>query len=225
VAKKDRVPTPPRRPVQAPKAYKAESSPRRTQLIFVAVAAVVLLAAAAIGIGFIMSGGGDSSASGPVGQGDCTSETFDAQEAAHVEELPGDYEYNSTPATSGLHSPITAIWNLYDQPVPQINYVHNLEHGGMIVQYGSDVPAEDVSSLANWYQQDTRGLIVAPLAEEQEEADPTLAGQIVATSWTHMLRCGSFDEEALNDFSDDYRGRQGDAPEKFELDQLQQGAN
>jgi Protein of unknown function (DUF3105) len=225
VAKKDRVPTPPRRPVQAPKAYKAESSPRRTQLIFVAIAVAILLAAAAIGIGFIMSGGDDSSASGPVGQGDCTSETFDAQEAAHVEELPADYEYNSTPATSGLHSPVTAIWNLYDQPVPQINYIHNLEHGGMIIQYGSDVPAEDVSSLANWYQQDTRGLIVAPLAEEQEEEDPTLAGQIVVTSWTHMLRCGSFDEEALNDFSDDYRGPQGDAPEKFELDQLQQGAN
>jgi hypothetical protein len=225
VAKKDRVPTPPRRPVQAPKAYKAESSPRRTQLIFVAIAVAILLAAAAIGIGFIMSGGDDSSASGPVGQGDCTSETFDAQEAAHVEELPADYEYNSTPATSGLHSPVTAIWNLYDQPVPQINYIHNLEHGGMIIQYGSDVPAEDISSLASWYQQDTRGLIVAPLAEEQEEKDPTLAGQIVVTSWTHMLRCGSFDEEALNDFSDDYRGPQGDAPEKFELDQLQQGAN
>ncbi|HXV96378.1 MAG TPA: DUF3105 domain-containing protein [Gaiellaceae bacterium] len=225
MAKKDRVPTPPRRPVQAPKAYKAESSPRRTQLIFVAIAVAILLAAAAIGIGFIMSGGDDSSASGPVGQGDCSTETFDAQEAAHVEELPADYEYNSTPATSGLHSAVTAIWNLYDQPVPQINYIHNLEHGGMIVQYGSEVSAEDIASLANWYQQDTRGLIVAPLAGDLEEQDPTLADQIVVTSWTHMLRCGSFDEEALNDFSDDYRGPQGDAPEKFELDQLQQGAS
>jgi hypothetical protein len=224
VAKKDRVPTPPKRPVQAPKAYKAEHSPRRTQLIFVAIAVAIVLAAAAVGIGFIMSGD-DSSASGPVGQGDCTSETFTAQEAAHVEELPADYEYNSTPATSGLHSPVTAIWNLYDQPVPQINYIHNLEHGGMIVQYGSEVSAEDIASLANWYGQDSRGLIVGPLAQDLEEQDPTLADQIVVTSWTHMLRCGSFDEEALNDFSDDYRGPQGDAPEKFELDQLQQGAN
>ena len=39
-----------------------------------------------------------------------------------------------------------------------------------------------------------------------------------------MLRCGSFDEEALNDFIDDYRGPQGDKPEKFDLDQLQQGS-
>ena len=66
---------------------------------------------------------------------------------------------------------------------------------------------------------------MAPLSEEFQKEDPTLADQIVATSWTLMLRCGSFDEEALSDFTDDYRGPQGDAPEKFELDQLQQGSN
>jgi hypothetical protein len=225
VAKKDRVPTPPKRPVQAPQAYKAEASPRRNQLIFIGLAAAILIAAVAIGVGFIMSGGDDGGSGGEaVTQGDCTSQTFDALEARHVEELPGDYEYNSLPATSGLHNPVTAIWNLYDQSVPQINYVHNLEHGGVVIQYGSAVPAEEIASLANWYGQDTRGLIVAPLSEEMEEEDPTLADQIVATSWTHMLRCGSFDEEALSDFSDDYRGPQGDAPEKFELDQLQQGS-
>jgi hypothetical protein len=225
VAKKDRVPTPPKRPVQAPKAYKAESSPRRNQLIFIGLAAAILIAAAAIGIGFIMSSGGDGNSGGEaVAQGDCTTQTFDALEARHVEELPGDYEYNSIPATSGLHNPVTAIWNLYDQPVPQINYIHNLEHGGIVIQYGSEVPAEEIASLANWYGQDPRGLIVAPLSEEMEGEDPTLADQIVAVSWTHMVRCGSFNEAVLSDFSDDYRGPQGDAPEKFELDQLQQGS-
>jgi hypothetical protein len=224
VAKKDRVPTPPKRPVQAPKAYKPEGDPRRTRLIFIGLAALIAVGAAAIGIGFIMSGGDDSS-SGPSTSGDCTLETFDAQEARHVEELPDDYEYNSTPATSGLHNPTTAIWNLYTEPVPQINYVHNLEHGGLVIQYGSGVPDADVSALGDWYQQDTRGLIVAPLAPEMEEEDPTLADKIVVTAWTHMLTCSSFDEDALDDFSDDYRGPQGDAPEKFELDALQQGGN
>jgi Protein of unknown function (DUF3105) len=224
VARKDRVPTPPKRPVQAPKAYKPEANPRRTRLIFIAVAAVIVIAAGAIGAAFIL-GSDDSAVSGPTAEGDCTIETFDALEASHVAELPEGYEYNSIPASSGLHNPTTAIWNLYDQPVPQINYVHNLEHGGVVVQYGSEVPADAIASLADWYQQDTRGLIVAPLAPDLEEQDPTLADQIVATSWTHMLRCNSFDEESLSNFSDDYRGPQGDAPEKFELDQLQQGAN
>lgn len=223
MAKKDRVPTPPKRPVQAPKAYHQERSPRRTQLIFVIVAAAIVIAAAAVGIGFIMSGDDSSSAVGTTGSGDCTLQTFDALEARHVEELPDDYEYNSIPATSGLHNPTTAIWNLYDQPVPQINYVHNLEHGGVVVQYGSEVPAADIAALGDWYSKDTRGLIVAPLDPDFEEEDPALADQIVATSWTHMLRCGSLDEEQLDDFIDNYRGPQGDAPEKFELDQLQQG--
>jgi hypothetical protein len=225
VAKKDRVPSPPKRPVQAPKAYRQEHDPRRSQWIFIAVAAVIVIAAAAVGIGFIMSGG-DGGGSGAVdGPGDCQRQTFDALEANHVPELPEDYDYNSIPATSGFHNNQTAIWNLYDEPVPQINYVHNLEHGGVVVQYGSEVPDTAITQVGDWYQEDTNGLIVAPLAPELEEEEPDLADKLVLTSWTHMLTCTTFDEGAFDDFVDDFRGPQGDAPEKFPLDSLQQGSN
>ena len=223
MADKKRVPDPPKRPVQAPKAYHAERDPRRTRLIFVVIAALILIAAAAVGIGFIMSGrdGGDAGAVGD----SCQRQTYEALEARHVEELPDDWEYNSTPPTSGLHSPQTAIWNLYDQPVPSINYIHNLEHGGVVVEYGSNIAPETISAIGDWYNKDTRGLIVAPMPPETEEGEPALADQVVALSWTHMLRCGDFDEDAFDDFVDDYRGPQGDAPEKFPLDTLRQGAN
>lgn len=226
MAKKDRVPTPPKRPVQAPKAYRAEHDPRRSRIVFIAVAAAIVLAAGAVGIGFILSGGGDD-AGGAVadGPGSCELQTFDALEASHVQELPADYEYNSTPPTSGLHNAQTAIWNLYDQPVPAINYVHNLEHGGVVVQYGSEIQEATVSEIAAWYNDDPRGLIVAPLAADVEEEDATLAGQVVLTAWTHKMTCSTFDEGAFDDFVDDYRGPQGDAPEKFPLDTLQQGSN
>ena len=226
MAKKDRVPTPPKRPVQAPKAYRQEHDPRRSRWIFIAVAALIVIAAAAVGIGFIMSGNDDGGASGAVdGPGGCEQQTFEALEATHVPELPDGYEYNSIPATSGLHNDQTAIWNLYDEPVPQINYVHNLEHGGVVVQYGSEVPDAAITQVADWYQEDTRGLIVAPLAQEMEEEQADLADKIVLTSWTHMMTCADFDEGAFDDFVDDFRGPQGDAPEKFPLDSLQQGAN
>jgi hypothetical protein len=223
VAKKDRVPTPPKRPVQAPKAYKPESNPRRTQFIFVGLAVVIVIAAAAVGIGFVMAGG-DEATTGPLGNGDCTVETFAPLGRGHVDKLPADYEYNSVPATSGVHSPQTAIWNIYDQPVPQIHYVHNLEHGGVVAQYGSDVPPATVDQIRGWYQEDPRGLIVAPLVPELEEEDPTLANKIVVVSWTHMMRCSTFDEEAFTTFSEDYRG---DAPEAefFPLDSLQPGSS
>ena len=224
MAKKDRVPTPPKRPVQAPKAYRQEHDPRRSQWIFIAVAVLIVVAAAAVGIGFIMSGGDEGGASGAVdGPGACERQTFEALEASHVPELPDDYEYNSIPATSGLHSNQTAIWNLYDEPVPQINSTHNLEHGGVLVQYGSEVPEAAITEISDWYREDTRGLIVAPLAEDQEEEE--LADKIVLTSWTHMMTCTNFDEGAFDGFVDDFRGPQGDAPEKFPLDSLQQGSN
>jgi Protein of unknown function (DUF3105) len=226
VAKKDRVPTPPKRPVQAPKAYRPEHDPRRSRWIFIGVAALIVVAAAAVGIGFIMSGGDDDGASGAVGgPGDCQLQTFPALEASHVDELPDDYEYNSVPATSGLHNAQTAIWNLYDEPVPQINSTHNLEHGGVLVQYGSEVPDSAVAQIGDWYQEDTRGLIVAPLAEALQEERPELADKVVLTAWTHMMTCATFDEDAFDDFVDDYRGPQGDAPEKFPLDSLAQGSN
>jgi hypothetical protein len=209
VAKKDRVPTPPKRPVQAPKPYHQERDTRRSRLIFIGIGAVILVGAA-----------------GPVGSsGDCEVETFDAIGRTHVAEPPEVSEYNSLPATSGNHSQQTAIWNLYDQPVPQFNALHNLEHGGVIVQYGSGVPEATTAQIADWYQEDPRGLIVAPLPPEFEEEDATLADQVALTSWTHMMLCSSFDEEAFGDFIDDYRGPQGDAPEKFPLDSLQQGSN
>jgi hypothetical protein len=226
VAKKDRVPSPPKRPVQAPKAYRQEHDPRRSQWIFIGVAAAIVIAAAAVGIGFIMSSGGGGGDDGAIGgPGNCQRQTFAALEAVHVQELPENYEYNSIPATSGRHNPQTAIWNLYDQPVPQINYVHNLEHGGVVVQYGSEVPQAAIAEVARWYQGDTLGLIVAPLAPELEEEGQALSDKIVLTSWTHMMTCTAFDEDAFDDFVDDYRGPQGDAPEKFPLDSLQQGSN
>jgi hypothetical protein len=225
VAKKDRVPAPPKRPVQAPRARRPEHDPRRSQWIFIGVAVLIVIAAAAVGIGFIMSGGDDGDVGAVDGPGQCQRQTFPALEASHVQELPDDYEYNSVPATSGLHNPQTAIWNLYDEPVPQINSTHNLEHGGVLVQYGSEVPQSAVIAIGDWYQGDTNGLIVAPLAEEQEEERPELADKIVLTSWTHMMTCSDFDEGAFDDFKDDYRGPQGDAPEKFPLDSLVQGGN
>lgn len=209
--------------MQAPKAYHAERNPDRSRLIFIIVAALIVIAATAVGAGFIMSGGDDDG--GAATAGSCQIDTFPALEASHVQALPDDYEYNSVPATSGLHSPQTAIWNLYDQPVPQINYVHNLEHGGMVIQYGSAVPDTVVGQLTDWYQEDTRGIIVAPLAADMEEGDATLADKVVVNSWTHKMTCTTFDAEALDQFKDDYRGPQGDAPEKFPLDSLQQGSN
>jgi Protein of unknown function (DUF3105) len=226
--KKSRVPAPPKgtakRPVQAPRAYKAPPNPRRTRLLFIAVGAVIAVAGAGVGIAMALGGGGG----GTIESEFCRFQTFPDQaadmsnEERHPPKLAKGFEYSTTPATSGPHG-ATVVFNVYTEPLPQFNVVHNLEHGGVVVQYGSGVSEEAVSQIVDWYSQDPRGLVVAPLPPELEQEDPSLRTRIALTSWTHLMTCSRFDEGAFDDFLDEYRGPQGDAPEKADLDALQQG--
>jgi hypothetical protein len=186
-------------------------------MLFIALGAGIVVAAGAVGIALAV-GGGSGSDEGVAGA--CNRQTFEGQGARHVEELREGFEYNSTPATSGPHFPTPAIWNVYDQPVPEIRLVHNLEHGGVVVQYGDEVPPGAVQQIVDWYAEDPNGMIVAPLPED---APANLANRITLTAWTHLATCTTFDEDAFSDFRDDYRGPDGDAPEKFPLDDLTPG--
>ena len=109
----------------------------------------------------------------------CTEEEFPEQGAEHFDALPLGFEYNSFPATSGPHAHQTIPWGLYTEPLPEFNLVHNLEHGGVVVQVGQDVSADDVEAIFEWYVPSPNGLIVAPL--------PELGDKIAATAWQHLL--------------------------------------
>jgi hypothetical protein len=43
-------------------------------------------------------------------------------------------KYNNSPPTSGPHAG-PASWGNHSNEVPEINQVHNLEHGGILIQY------------------------------------------------------------------------------------------
>lgn len=235
--KKSRVPTPPKRTVQAPKPYQASRDPRRTRMILIAVGAALLIAAAGAAIAFAVGRGGEEKSAGDLGS--CTLKTFPAQRmdnesqrAGHVTELPKGFKYNSFPPTSGPHDAQWVIWNVYDKPVPQINLVHNLEHGGVAVQYGSQVPKATVDQIVAWYSEDPTGIVVAPL--------PALGKRIALTAWTaeydgdpaadpssrithsegRLAMCPTFDEDAFSTFRDDYRYN---GVERFAPEHLQPG--
>jgi hypothetical protein len=104
--------------------------------------------------------------------------------------------------------------------------VHNLEHGGIVVQYGSEVPKETVDQIVAWYSDSPNGVVVTPLppvADIAAKAPSDVDKKILLTAWTHLATCSSFSEDAFTDFRDDYRGPTGDAPEKFPLASLQPG--
>ena len=70
--------------------------------------------------------------------------------AFHISETDTFAGYNSIPPTSGTHWAVPAEWGIYDEPVPNERQVHNLEHGGVMIQYNTDHAAliEGLKTLA-----------------------------------------------------------------------------
>ena len=177
-------------------------------------------------------------AGGVATEGPCKRQVFEAQEASHVPpaKMPKDFEYNSYPPTSGPHHPSPAVWDVYSEPVAQRHLIHNLEHGGLVIQYGSDVPETTLNELISWYREDPDGIIIAPLPDTEQAA--RIADRITVAAWWaeladesnplsnvereegRLLTCTDFDDETFSDFRDENRGR---GPERFDLSQLRAG--
>lgn len=231
MAKKSRTPAPPRT-VQAPKRRTEPRKPGRGRL-WLAAGLGALLVAGAIGAVAYFALGGDAEAGGSDA---CQVQTVEAQGGGHVEKLPEDFEPASFPRVTGPHHPQTIIYGEYDQPVNQLQLVHNLEHGAVVVQWGAGVSEETVNAIRAWYRTDPRGMVIAPLPENDQAE--RLRNRIMLASWVaerdgdgpearitkqegKLASCSRFDEDAFNDFLDEYRAR---GVEAFTLEQMAPGS-
>jgi Protein of unknown function (DUF3105) len=105
--------------------------------------------------------------------------------------------WNSFPPSSGRHYYQWVLWGDYTEPQPLIKEVHNLEHGGMIIQYGSKVPQADVAKINAFWQKDPNAMLVAPL--------PKLGNKIALTAWTQWAECTTFNQNAFKKFQSAFR--------------------
>jgi hypothetical protein len=112
--------------------------------------------------------------------------------------------WNSYPPSSGRHYFQWVLWGDYSQPVPLIKEVHNLEHGGMIIQYGNKVPQSDITKINEFWQKDPTAMLVAPL--------PNLGKKIALTAWTNWAECGSFNQKAFKSFQSAFRYHGPESP-------------
>ena len=170
-----------------------------------------------------------------VSEASCELETVPSQVPleggqTHFEALPHGFAYNSVPASQGPHHPKWLTWGVYEQPVPELNVVHNLEHGGITVQYGRAVPPETIAAVLAWYDEDSDAIIVAP--HDALGSEIALAGWTVedidqgvealySSSEGNVLHCDGFDERAFSEFRENYRGK---APERIPLERLPAGS-
>lgn len=112
---------------------------------------------------------------------------------------PQTATYNSTPPTSGPHYGNLARWGIHEEPIPNELQVHNLEDGGVMVQYncpdGCDELVQQLEEVVSRY--DT-GVILAPY--------PDMDARIALTAWTRILKLEEFDEARITNFINAYRG-------------------
>ena len=218
--RKARTPPPPRR-VQAPK--RRDSGPaggadaRRQRLILYGVAGsgIVLLGAVLLFLVLARGGGGDEELAATMRAAGCTFQTYESEGRTHVDTLTAKVEYKTFPPTSGPHYGIPAVWDIYDRPLNPIQEVHNLEHGGIVIQYGTRVPRSTVDQITALYRESPNGMLVAPL--------PRLGNKVALTAWTHLATCTRFDEGAFTAFRDAYRAKGPENP-PYTLDDLQPGS-
>jgi hypothetical protein len=215
VANKVRTPAPPRR-VQAPQQRRDPTPPEQRAKMFLYIFAglgiVGLLAVLAL---FVLGGNGGGSAADQIEAAGGTLQEIEALDSAnHVTAPPPRDDYNTWPPTSGPHHPEWAPYQVFDEPVEQYRLVHNLEHGGIVIQYGSDVPQSTVDEVVEWWRNDPNGIVVAPF--------PELGDEIALAAWTapeggeggtsYLARLPRFDEDAFDAFVDAYGFR---GPERF----------
>lgn len=105
--------------------------------------------------------------------------------------------YNSDPPTSGPHMPSIKPWGIHTAPIPKEWQVHNLEDGGVLVQYNCDCPAE-VERLKAIVQRYDRNVILAPY--------PGMKTRFALTAWTRIEQFDDLDEKRVARFIDAYRG-------------------
>jgi uncharacterized protein DUF3105 len=209
MAKKPRTPPPPPRRVQAPK-HRPGGGNRvpvgdlagRQRVILYGVALSGIVALVAVVLVIVVGGGSNHAkdAAKTLAAAGCRYKHLPAQpRAPHYQTLNPTPKpsWNSYPPSSGRHYFQWVLWGDYTQPVPLIKEVHNLEHGGMIIQYGNKVPKSDITKINAFWQKDPTAMLVAPL--------PNLGNKIALTAWTNWAECGSFNEKAFTAFQSAFR--------------------
>jgi hypothetical protein len=99
--------------------------------------------------------------------------------------------YNSDPPTSGPHAAGVAKWGVHSEPVPKEMQVHNLEDGGVAINYFcQDCPdlIKQLTAIAERYDH----VILAPYTG--------LDRKIALTAWGRIDKFDEFDEARIVKF-------------------------
>lgn len=197
-----------------PPSFPPPPQPRRSRALptVIAIVAAVVLLAVAILVPVLLSQGDDdveATKKAPSPSGDVDTSTLDAVAEydgltnQHVEpdEAP---DYPQSPAVGGDHAPYWLECGVYDEPIPEVSAVHDLEHGTTWLTYRADlVDADGIERLAE--QLPDNG-IMSPY--------PGQEAPVVITVWGRQLELVGPEDPRIGLFVTEY-GAGDTAPEPY----------
>lgn len=134
----------------------------------------------------------------------------------HIQNITDEHEqYNSVPPTSGTHVGGKASWGVSDSPIPDELQLHNLEDGGVMVQYNCTPgkPADDTATPSA-EEKDQCSQLVEKLSAIVKKYPEKVAmapyskldTKIALTAWTRLDKFSDFDEERIQKFIKAFKG-------------------
>ncbi|HEX4339562.1 MAG TPA: DUF3105 domain-containing protein [Polyangiaceae bacterium] len=112
----------------------------------------------------------------------------------------GTIDYADDPPTGGDHNPCWATWGVHTDVLPPENWVHNLEHGGIVFLYrshtelGGDAGGVDGGTLSGI------DALVQKLPRTLSTEYPPLPKRFALVSWGHRLVSDCIDLDAAQKF-------------------------
>ncbi|WP_258065064.1 MULTISPECIES: DUF3105 domain-containing protein [unclassified Rathayibacter] len=113
-------------------------------------------------------------------------QTFD-NDATHV---AGAVDYPQTPPAGGPHNAVWMNCGVYDEPVPNENAVHDLEHGAVWATYDPALPQSEVDAL------------IAAMPDTYSVVSPYegLESPIVLSAWDAQVAIDSPEDPRIDAF-------------------------
>ena len=116
----------------------------------------------------------------------------DDQGREHVPEGGSHAPYNTNPPTSGWHYDRWASWGIKSEPLPSELFIHNMEHGGVILHYNCPDGCQDEIEKMSDIVRRTDETILMP--------NPNMESRFALTAWNWLLTMEEYDDALAKDF-------------------------
>ncbi|WP_157537338.1 DUF3105 domain-containing protein [Nocardioides sp. Root190] len=190
-----------------PPAFPPPPRKRRVLPVVLASLAAVLVLATAVVVPLVLTRDDDETGGGDGGSVDTTDldavESFDGLSNDHLT-LGDTFDYPQSPPVGGQHAPVWLECGVYDEPVPEVHVVHDLEHGTTWLTYRpDDLDAAGIEQLADLLPDNG---ILSPYPDQE--------APVVITVWGRQLALTGADDPRIPLFIAEF-GAGETAPEPY----------